>query len=292
MKIFVFPGQGDSLELEDILTFAGEEFFEELFPNEKLRQALTSGEIAPDYFQFFSFIHQIAAVKALAGRGVEPDVVAGFSFGEFASYCTAGILSFEECVRLVLSRNQIANQLGCKDAQMMAVVGLSIGEIEAFVEKFTLDIEITNYNTSKQFVIAGKNAELARFQELSGAAVAMLNLPVAYHSRTMAAAQEAFAEEIRQCKFCQPQKMILSSVSGRLIDDADEAKELLLVQMTSPLRWSEACATIGILAPERIFFPGDGRKVRNICRKNRVAGELIKCGRLAECATASEVADD
>lgn len=284
IRCFIYPGQGEKIQSEDLLSFEKERFFyKKLFYNKDLQKILNEEINNPDYFQFFSLMHQLACKKQLSEQGIEADILAGFSFGEFASYYDAGILSLEDVINLVIKRNKLANRLGESKIKMLAVVGLKLAEIKNFTKEHKLNLEITNYNTEKQFVLAGEISELEKFSAQSNAATVLLNLPVAYHSKTLSKPQQEFALALEKCNFSHPNKIIISSVNGKIIQTAEEAKALLIRQMISPLLWTDVCEELKLMQIAQAVFPGDGKKLLSICRRNKIPGDLLLCNNLVNC---------
>lgn len=186
------------------------------------------------------FIHSVVKAKSM---GVNPDAVAGHSLGEFSALVVAGVLSFEDGLKLVSKRAE-AMQAACEavPGTMAAILGLA----DDVVEKICGDVDgvvvAANYNCPGQLVISGAveavDAACAAAKE-AGARRA-LRLPVggAFHSPLMAPAREELAKAIAEAPFATPTCPIYQNVDAKPYTDAAEIKENLIAQLTAPVRWT------------------------------------------------------
>ena len=114
-------------------------------------------------------ITSIAAMKALEKKGLKPSVVAGLSLGEYSALVAADAINFEEAVALVKKRGRYMQEaVPVGIGAMTAIIGLSVEQInDALKEASSFGVvEIANYNTNKQIVIAGEKNAVAKAKEL------------------------------------------------------------------------------------------------------------------------------
>ncbi|MDR2194228.1 MAG: ACP S-malonyltransferase [Treponema sp.] len=190
----------------------------------------------------------LAAAALLRERGVVPVAVAGFSLGEYAALAASGVVSAEDCFRLVKERGRVmqltADGMGCGDDApgMAAVIGLAPETIAALLAEWRIDgLFAANINAPTQSVVSGSAAALRQAEPLFKAAGArrFIRLAVAgpFHSPLMADAAERFAPLLEQTPFHDPRIALYSNVTGSLITSGAEAKRLAPRHIVSPVQW-------------------------------------------------------
>ncbi len=174
----------------------------------------------------------------------KPDAVAGHSLGEFTALVAAGVISFEDGLKLV-HRRALAMQEACEiqESTMAAILGLEdhlIEEICAGIEDIVVP---ANYNCPGQLVISGTVPGVQKAVEKltqAGARRALI-LPVggAFHSPLMQPAAEQLGNAIKAIDFKKPECPIYQNVTASGVVNALEIKENLVQQLTSPVRWTQ-----------------------------------------------------
>jgi [acyl-carrier-protein] S-malonyltransferase len=189
------------------------------------------------------FIHSVIAAKEL-GDMFKPDMVAGHSLGEFSALVSAGVLSFEDGLKLVHQR-ALAMQEACEmeAGTMAAVLALDDSEVERVCEETEGIVVAANYNCPGQLVISGALGAVERACEgmkTAGAKRALI-LPVggAFHSPLMEPAREKLALAIEQTTFNVPICPIYQNVTAKAQIDPTEIKRQLIDQLTAPVRWTQ-----------------------------------------------------
>ena len=174
-----------------------------------------------------------------------PDMVGGHSLGEFSALVAAGAVSFEDGLRLVAARAS-AMQRCCEmqPGAMAAVIGLDNGTIERICGEIPGIVVPANYNSDGQVVISGEaGAVAAACAALKEAgAKRALPLPVggAFHSPLMEPAREELAEAVRATEILAPSCPVYQNVSASPETDPARIRENLLLQLTSPVRWTQS----------------------------------------------------
>ena len=254
MKAYVFPGQGAQFPGMGKHLYESNAIARELMDkaNEVLGFQLTDIMFSgtPEELQQTKvtqpavFVYSVA--QALSqGEVFKPDMVAGHSLGEFSALVASSCLRFEDGLRLVYAR-AMAMQ-ACCDAvagTMAAIIKLDDNTIERICEETEGLVVAANYNCLGQVVISGeKEAVMAACEKMkeAGAKRALpLQVGGAFHSPLMEPARKKLAEAIEATTFHTPICPIYQNVDARPHTDTDEIKQNLLLQLTSPVRWTDS----------------------------------------------------
>ncbi|HEY7746380.1 MAG TPA: ACP S-malonyltransferase [Desulfuromonadales bacterium] len=228
-----------------------------------------------------------AALKVLEQEsGLRPAYVAGHSLGEYSALVAAGALSFVDAVRTVRQRGafmQEAVPVGV--GAMAAILGLDTVELEAVCQEAAQGqvVSPANYNSPGQVVIAGHATAVERAIELAKAkgAKRAMPLPVSapFHCSLMLPAGERLREELAGIAVGSLRTPVVTNVEAAPNCDADRVKELLVAQVSAPVRWEESVQKMADLGVERFIEIGPGK----------VLAGLIK--RIAKGAAAQSVED-
>lgn len=177
--------------------------------------------------------------------GDTPKFAAGHSLGEYNALHAAGVFDFETGVRLVAERGRRMAAAG--EGAMAAVLGWTSAELrEALGRVDGQHVDIANDNSPQQQVIAGPAAEIARVGgalRAMGAKVVELRVRAAFHSRYMREAAELFGRTLATVEFLRPEFSVISNVEARPYV-SDRVGELLMRQITAPVRWTESIMTM------------------------------------------------
>jgi [acyl-carrier-protein] S-malonyltransferase len=189
----------------------------------------------------------VAAYRALAARGIEPDFAAGHSLGEYSALVAAGALEFSEAVKLVRQRGRYMQEaVPAGEGAMAAILGLSPADVAEVCKKAAGGdvVSPANLNSPEQTVIAGDATAVKRAVEIASQAGAkravILAVSAPFHCSLLAPAQKRLEAELRAVKFSTPRFPIITNVDAEAITSGDEARESLLRQVTMPVRWLES----------------------------------------------------
>ena len=188
----------------------------------------------------------IAILQAISDKGINPDIVAGLSLGEYSALVSSEALDFETAVSLVKKRGQfmqeaVPNGFG----SMLAVIGLNKEKIKEILKLASEKgiVEIANYNTNNQIVIGGENkaVEFASklLKENGARRVIPLKVSGPFHTSLLNEASIKLRNELKDINFNDPKTKIITNVTADFIKDKCEIKDLLVTQVKSPVRWSE-----------------------------------------------------
>jgi len=235
-----------------------------------------------------------AAVWAMVKDALQLHVraAAGHSLGEFTAYHAADSVSLPGAARLVRRRGELMFDTGtARPGTMAAILGTTTTSIEEICERATKDAGLVvpaNYNTDEQTVISGEISGVERAMELAKEAGAkrVIKLPVsgAFHSPLMEPAVVGLTDAIATSAFTDPIFPVFSNVTAAASTTAVDAKELLLRQLTSPVRWSTEIRNIAARYPDALYVEmGPGNVLSGLM------GRLVKRARTFACGTATDV---
>ncbi len=235
-----------------------------------------------------------AAVWALAKEALHPHVraAAGHSLGEFTAYYAADSVSLPGAARLVSRRGELMFETGTsRPGTMAAILGTTTVPIEEICERASKQAGLVvpaNFNTDDQVVISGEIAGVERAMELAKEAGAKraVKLPVsgAFHSPLMEPAVVGLTDAIATSAFTDPVYPVYSNVTAEPSTTAVQAKDLLLRQLTSPVRWSTEIRNIAARFSDALYVEmGPGSVLSGL------VGRLVKGARTFSCGTRAEV---
>jgi [acyl-carrier-protein] S-malonyltransferase len=185
----------------------------------------------------------LAIEEAIRARGIHPDFVVGHSVGEFAALAAADTLSIREAIALVRERGlAMAEAARATPGAMAAILGLADEVVEQLCRRIQ-NVWPANYNCPGQLVISGSNDgidEACLSAEREGARRAIkLRVSGAFHSPLVARAAERLKPAIDRAHFAESHSVFMSTVTAK-IEDAQHYRELLLQQLTAPVRFTQA----------------------------------------------------
>jgi [acyl-carrier-protein] S-malonyltransferase len=321
--VFLFPGQGaqyqgmglDLLEkggkaVKELFTLASEVMGRDMAA--LLRDADGDTLKRSDISQPAITLANLAAAAFLAERDIKPAACAGHSLGEYAALVTAGIVTAEDCFRLIKLRGEAMQASADRIAQeavekgaasansdtadanggaapgmaappgMAAVIGLPPAQVEALIGEWAAGgltgLYGANFNSPKQVVVSGTAAALAeaqsRFKEAGARRVLRLQVAGPFHSPLIADAAKAFAPALEKTAFRDPAVPCFSNVSGKRVSTGEEARKLALQQITCPVRWTEEEAAVAAEGVEAALEVGPGKVLQGLWRDS---GSAMPC---------------
>jgi [acyl-carrier-protein] S-malonyltransferase len=185
----------------------------------------------------------LALNAALRARGISPDYVVGHSVGEFAALGAAESLDPVQAIALVRERGlAMAEAAKERPGSMAAILGLADEAVEAICRKIA-NVWPANYNCPGQVVISGMDPaveECCEEAEREGARRAIrLRVSGAFHSPLVARAADRLRPAIDRVHFAPPKIAFMSTVTATL-EEAHRYRELLVEQLTAPVRFTQA----------------------------------------------------
>lgn len=224
---------------------------------------------------------------------------AGHSLGEFTAYHAAGTLSLADALRLVRRRGELMYDSGIRrPGAMAALLGDMSEPVESICARATAEaglVSPANYNSPGQIVISGEEAGVERAMALakqSGAKRAIkLNVSGAFHSALMESAADGLAQAVASTAFTNPRFPVYANVNGEAVTSTDRAKQLLLQQLTRPVRWTEEVSAMASRLPDALYVEmGPGSVLTGLVKKIAPSVKTMPCGTVAEVQQLMELA--
>jgi [acyl-carrier-protein] S-malonyltransferase len=237
-----------------------------------------------------------AAVWALTSDALRPHVraAAGHSLGEFTAYHAADSLGLTGGAKLVRRRGELMLTAGqTRPGTMAAIVGRTTTSVTELCERASRDaglVVAANFNSDDQIVVSGTVDGVERVMQLAkdaGAKRAIrLAVSGAFHSPLMESAAVGLTDACATTAFTDPLFPVYSNVSAAPCTEAVAAKELLVRQLTSPVRWATQVRNIAERFPNATYVEmGPGQVLRGLISRLVPGAQTFSCGTSAEIET-------
>lgn len=287
---FIFPGQGSqSVGMQNNLA--------EAFPIVQQTYAEASAVLGFDLWQVVvegdeeelkqTAVTQPALLTAgvaawrawLSLGGSQPAYMAGHSLGEYSALVCAGVIEFTDAVMLVRKRGEfMQSAVPAGDGAMAAILNLDSATVAALCQQVSElgVVQVANYNSPVQTVVAGTVAAVGRVGELARAAGAkrVVPLPVSapFHCQLMAPAAQRMADLLADTEFKSPQISVINNIDVAPESDPDAIRDALVRQITGSVRWVELIEKIVACNVSAMIECGPGKVLVGLGR--RIAGDI------------------
>ena len=208
----------------------------------------------------------VIAAELLRAEGIEPEIAAGHSLGEYAALVAAGVLSFQDAVVLVHKRGAYMQEaVPVGEGAMAAVIGLDDETIIAACAEASAAgaVQAVNFNCPGQTVIAGtaKGVETAvqMLQEKGAKKAVILPVSAPFHSTLMEPAAKKLAAELDKVTLHDAAFLVVSNYTGGLQQTAAEIKANLVAQADHPVRWIACVNTMRDFGADTYVECGPGK---------------------------------
>jgi [acyl-carrier-protein] S-malonyltransferase len=209
--------------------------------------------------------------------GIKPDVAAGHSLGEYSALLAAGSLIFEEGLKLVTNRGRYMQEASPPGiGTMAAVIGVDHKIItEALNTIKSGVVQVANWNSEEQIVIAGEKAAVEEALAIIKAPRSVfLQVSGPFHTVLMKPAADRLKADLDKIVFKDPEFPVISNVTASEILTADQAKESLSRQITSPVLWYPSMQKVADLRIDEAVELGPGKVLTGLLK--RIASQWPK----------------
>lgn len=224
------------------------------------------------------FVTSLAALEAL--REESPDVVlsceaaAGLSLGEYTAMVFAGVMDFDDGLRLVQKRGAAMQQAAdATPSGMVSILGLERVEVEALCEKARGEeiLEVANLLCPGNIAVSGTIAACERAAEMARSFGALKAVPLAvagaFHTQIMRPADERLAAALADVPMSRPKIPVVSNVDARPHDDPEEIRQTLIRQILHPVRWEDSMRYLLQEGFDQFYEVGPGRVLQGLLRR-------------------------
>ena len=217
----------------------------------------------------------IATLRLWRRRGgPEPAVVSGHSLGEFTALVCADALELSAAIELVSFRGKIMQEaVPAGKGAMAAILGLSDADVAAACGEAAQGevVEPVNFNSPGQIVIAGQSSAVHRAIEAlkaRGAKRAMLlSVSVPSHSSLMRPAAERLRKKLGGIEIRVPKIRYISAVDCAAHESPADIRDLLVRQISSPVRWTDTVRALAATGVSKIIECGPGKVLTGLNRR-------------------------
>ena len=291
MRAFLFPGQGSQYvgmarDLYDTNSIArdiidradgvlGTKLSWTMFegPEEELRQTANA--------QPAIFLHSYVLYQLLENPA--PEMAAGHSLGEYTALTVANALTFDDALRLVQLRGASMQEAGTiNPGTMAAIIGLGDEVVERICREVASEmgmVQSANFNAPGQVVVSGAPAaveEVMRRTKEAGARMAkQLNVSGAFHSPLMEPAREKLVAALAETPVHDAEFPVWANVTAGPVRTAAEIRDVLLKQLTAPVRWTDSMRGMAAAGASEYIEVGPGSVLQGLA-KRIIEGGVIR----------------
>ena len=224
-----------------------------------------------EYTQIAMVAVEAAMLKAAQEEGLQADVYAGLSLGEYTALIGAGVLSLDDAFAVVRQRGIFMQEAVPQGGAMTAVLGLAGEMIESVCQGVPGPVWVANYNCPGQVVITGmeeavKEAE-SKLKEAGARRCLPLKVSGPFHSPLLQPAAEKLKGVLNEISVGQIQAPYVTNVTGDYVEDSSQVKGLLAKQVASSVRWQQGVEAMAAQGVDTFIEIGPGKTLSGFLRK-------------------------
>ncbi len=232
----------------------------------------------------------VAALRVLSAEtGIVPSFAAGHSLGEYSALVCAGGLAFADAVRVVRQRGTFMQEaVPVGTGSMAAILGLGLDDLAVVCSAAAQGqvVAPANFNSDGQVVIAGHTEAVDRAIELAkekGAKRAM-PLPVSapFHCSLMIPAGDRLATVLEAVEVGKMTLPVITNVEATPNQDSERVRDLLVKQVSAPVRWQETIACMVELGVDRYVEIGPGKVLSGLVKRMAKGSTIQNVQNLAD----------
>ncbi len=216
----------------------------------------------------------IAMLEVLKLRGIEPQIAAGLSLGEYSALVASNAISFSDAVALVKKRGRYMQEaVPAGEGTMAAIMGLERDEVAECLKMASGYgvVEAANYNCPGQIVIAGHTKAVERacsiLKESGARRVIMLPVSAPFHSSLLKPAGEKLAVELESVDISDNKLPVISNVNAQVIMNKYEIKRCLIEQVSRSVLWEDSIRRMIDMGVDTFVEVGPGRTLSAFIKK-------------------------
>lgn len=218
----------------------------------------------------------VAIWRVIESKNLDVDYLAGHSLGEYSALVCAGVIRFEDAIKLVEARGQfMQSAVPAGSGAMYAIIGLGDAEIEEACQQTAIAtgdvVAPVNYNSPGQVVIAGEAKAVEQAAAACKDAGAKRALPLAVsvpsHCELMRPAADQLAEMLESIQFNVPVIDVVNNVDVAVEKDPEAIKSALIRQLYCPVQWTKSIEYLASNGVERVLEIGPGKVLTGLVKR-------------------------
>lgn len=222
----------------------------------------------------------LAILKLLEKKGINAEISAGLSLGEYTALIYSKCISFEDGVELVKKRGEyMQNLLPEGDWAMAAILGLEDEKVEEVCKKVVDGFVVpVNYNTQGQVVISGEKTAVEQAEiiakEKGAKKVRILKTSGPFHTKKLIEASNALRKDLEKININKFKTKVVKNIDGNIYKDEENIKEILAKHMISPVKFSKCLETMLKMGIDTFIEIGPGKTLSGFVKRMKTEKEI------------------
>jgi [acyl-carrier-protein] S-malonyltransferase len=213
----------------------------------------------------------LAAYYAITSFGIKPDVVAGFSLGEYAALVAAGVMGVEDAFSIIqLRADAMQNAVPVGQGAMAVTMKLDEDAVRELCEKVEGYVEPANFNCPGQIVVSGEARavdELIKISKIKKIKAMKLPVSAPFHCKLMQPAADKLRKPLASIKMNDPIYPVYMNVDAQPISTSVCVTEKLILQAKSPVLWEQTIRNMFEAGIETYVELGPGKTLISFVKK-------------------------
>lgn len=222
----------------------------------------------------------LAILKLLEKKGINAEISAGLSLGEYTALIYSKCISFEDGVELVKKRGEyMQNLLPEGDWAMAAILGLEDEKVEEVCKKVVDGFVVpVNYNTQGQVVISGEKTAVEQAEiiakEMGAKKVRILKTSGPFHTKKLIEASNALRKDLEKININKFKTKVVKNINGDIYKDEENIKAILAEHMISPVKFSKCLETMLKMGIDTFVEIGPGKTLSGFVKRIKTEKEI------------------
>lgn len=222
----------------------------------------------------------LAILKLLEKKGINAEISAGLSLGEYTALIYSKCISFEDGVELVKKRGEyMQNLLPKGDWAMAAILGMEDEKVEEVCKKVVDGFVVpVNYNTQGQVVISGEKTAVEQAEiiakEMGAKKVRILKTSGPFHTKKLIEASNALRKDLEKININKFKTKVVKNINGDIYKDEENIKDILAEHMISPVKFSKCLEIMLKMGIDTFVEIGPGKTLSGFVKRMKTEKEI------------------